>query len=167
MIESKSATYRDSFPGYMGHIPYKKEVIGMTVGATNDHIKNILTTEPNKEEILKPITYEDFSMYNKDYFNHNFSKDYKLEEEKIYSNTSNAADTWINGSKFKIYPQHIPNYKAHVPGIYSSNIHGVGYSKTTAIAIKGDYCKQSDLPKEERYKSTFKMYFDKPTISKG
>jgi len=167
MIENKSATYRDGFPGYMGHIPYKKETIGMTVGATNNHIKNILTVEPNKEEIMNPIKYEDFSIYNKDYFNENFCRDYKLEEDQIYSNTSKIADTWIKGSKYKIYPQHIPNYKAHVPGIYSSNIHGMGYSKSTAIAIKGDYCKKSDLPKEEKYKSTFKAYFEKPKIRSG
>src|SRR5689334_14445392 len=114
MNETKTKAYRDSFPGYMGYIPYKNEVIGMTVGATNDYIKSLLTTEPPKEEILKPIAYDDYSYYNKDYFNPNFNRDYKLEEDKVYSNSSKEADTWISGSKYKIYPQHIPGYKAHV-----------------------------------------------------
>ena len=35
----KKSLYREYFPGYMGHIPLKNEVIGMTVGATNQFIK--------------------------------------------------------------------------------------------------------------------------------
>jgi hypothetical protein len=164
MLENKTQNYRDDFPGYMGYIPYKKEVIGMTVGSTNTFIKRALTTEPPSEEILRPVRYDDYSYYNKDYFNENFSKDYKIEEENIYSNKSKDSVTWINGSKYKIYPQHIPGYKAHVPGIYSSNIHGVGYSKTTAIAVKGDYPKQADVTNEERFKSTVNLSYKKPKM---
>ena len=36
----KKSLYREYFPGYMGHIPLKNEVIGMTVGATNNYIKS-------------------------------------------------------------------------------------------------------------------------------
>ena len=150
MNESKTTHYRDNFPGYMGHIPYKNEVIGMTVGATNGFIRTLLTTEPPKNDILRPIAYDDYSHYNKDYFNDNFSKDYKLEEDKVYSNQSKEADTWVAGSKYKIYPQHIPGYKAHVPGIYSSNIHGMGYSKATAVAVKGEYCNKADMYSDHR-----------------
>ena len=100
--------YREYFPGYMGHIPLKNEVMGMTVGATNDHIKKILTKEPPHEDQLVPSPETDFAFYKKNYFNDNFSKDYKLEDEKIFSNRSAEAKTWINGSKFNIYPQHIP-----------------------------------------------------------
>jgi hypothetical protein len=100
--------YREYFPGYLGHIPLKNETIGMTVGATNEHIKKILTKEPPQEDQLVPSPTTDYTFYNKNYFNDNFSKDYKLEEDKIYSNRSAEAKTWIAGSKFKIYPQHIP-----------------------------------------------------------
>lgn len=164
MLENKTSIYRDNFPGYMGHIPLKKEVIGMTVGSTNNFIKKVLTTEPPKEEIMRPIKYDDYSYYNKDYFNDNFYRDYKLEEDQIHSNKSKEAETWVAGSKYKIYPQHIPGYKAHVPGIYSSNIHGLGYSKSTAIAIKGDYAKTADIPNQERFKSMTNLYFNKPKI---
>jgi hypothetical protein len=159
MLENKSSVYRDNFPGYMGHIPYKKEVIGMTVGSTNDHIKQLLTTEPPKDQNLHSIKYDDYSYYNKDYFNQNFCRDYKLEEDAINSNKSRDAETWVAGSKYKIFPQHIPGYKSHVPGIKSSNIHGMGYSKTTAIAIKQDYVKSADVPSEERFKSTNTLYY--------
>ncbi len=100
--------YREYFPGYMGHIPLKNEVMGMTVGATNEHIKKILTKEPPHEDQLIPSPETDFAFYKKNYFNENFSKEYKLEDEKIFSNRSAEAKTWINGSKFNIYPQHIP-----------------------------------------------------------
>ena len=56
--------------------------------------------------------------------------------------------------KYKIYPQHIPNVQCHVPGIYSSNIYGLGYSKSTAVSIKGDYSKEQNCTNEERFKST-------------
>jgi hypothetical protein len=164
MIENKTSTYRENFPGYMGHIPYKNEVIGKTVGSCNDHIKMLLTTEPPKEEIIRPIAYDDYSHYHRDYFNENFSKEYKLEEDRVYSNKSKEADTWINGSKYKIYPQHIPGLQSHVPGIYSSNIHGMGYSKSTAIAIKGEYCKTADVPSKERYKSSTGSSFTNPRV---
>lgn len=165
MNEKKSKQYREDFPHYSGHIPYKKnEVIGMTVGATNDYIKQILSKEPVKEEVLVPLTYDDYSYYNKDYFNDTFSRDYKLEEEKVYSNQSKDAETWIGSSKYKIYPQFIPGYKAHVPGLYSGNIIGMGYSKSTAVAIKGDYCKGFNSNPDDKYKTCNSMYFSKPKL---
>ena len=36
------------------------------------------------------------------------AKEYKLEEDQAFSNRSKLAKTWINGSKYQIYPQHIP-----------------------------------------------------------
>ena len=162
MLDKKSINFRDDFPGYMGYIPFKKEIIGRTVGSTNDQIRNACTTEPIKEESLRPVTYDDYTHYNKDYFNDNFSREYNLEEAKVFSNNSKDARTWENGSKYKIYPQHIPGYKAHVPGVYSSNIHGMGYSKATAIAIKGDYAKTVDIENCERFKSSNNFYFKKP-----
>ena len=164
MLENKQLSFREDFPGYMGYIPYKKEVIGMTVGSTNEYIKRAYTTEPSKEESLMPVKYEDYTYYNKDYFNDNFCRDYKLEEDNIFSNNSRGASTWINGSKYKIFPQHIPGYKAHVPGIYSSNIHGMGYSKTTSIAVKGEYPKTADVTNQERYKSSNNINYKKPKI---
>ncbi len=160
-METKTL-YREYFPGYMGHIPFKNEVIGMTVGATNNHIKSNLTREPEYEQKLVPSTQDDYSYYNRAYFNEQVAKDYKLEEDKVYSNRSKDANTWISGNKFKIYPQHIPGYKAHIPGMYSSNLFGISYAKATAVAVKGEYCKKADLPPEERYLSTTKKYYDKP-----
>lgn len=162
-MEAKTI-YREYFPGYMGHIPYKNEVIGMTVGATNEHIRSYLTREPDYEQKLVPSTQSDYSYYNKGYFNENMAKDYNLEEDKVYSNKSKDAKTWISGSKFKIYPQHIPGYKAHIPGMYSSNIFGMSYSKASSVAVKGDYCKTADLPSNERYRTMTKMYYDKPKM---
>ena len=100
--------YREYFPGYMGHIPLKNDVIGLTVGATNDAIKKTLTKEPPHEEQLVPAPDKVYNYYHKTYFIENFSKEYILEEEKVFSNQSKNAKTWISGSKFNIYPQHIP-----------------------------------------------------------
>jgi hypothetical protein len=161
-METNKIVCRENFPGYSGHIPLKFEVVGMTIGGTNNHIQKVANGEPPYEQTIKNIPYDDYSTYNKDYFNYDFSKEYKLEEDKIYSNKSKEADTWIGGSKYKIYPQHIPGYKSHVPGIYSSNIHGMGYSKSTAIAIKGEYPKGIDVTPEEKYKSTTNLYYSKP-----
>lgn len=164
-MKADNSNYREDFPHYSGHIPYKKnEVIGMTVGATNNYIKSILSKEPIKEEIIVPITYDDYSYYNKDYFNDTFSRDYKLDEDIVYSNKSKDAETWLGSSKYKIYPQHIPGYKAHVPGVISGNIIGNSYSKSTAKAIKGDFIKDYNLKKDERYKTSNKIDFNAPTL---
>ena len=53
----KKNLYREYFPGYMGHIPFKYEVIGMTVGATNNYIKS------NTIQI-KSIPHFQFVIYN-------------------------------------------------------------------------------------------------------
>jgi len=162
-METKTI-YREYFPGYMGHIPMKNEVIGMTVGATNDYIKSYLTREPEFEQKMFPSTQNDYSYYNKGYFNENFSKEYKLEEDKIFSNRSKLAKTWISGSKYQIYPQHIPGYTAHIPGIVSSNLIGMNFAKTSAVAIKGDYHKNSDIPSDDRYTTQFKKEFVLPIV---
>ena len=41
----KKSIYREHFPGYMGHIPYKYSIIGKTVGSTNETIKELLDLE--------------------------------------------------------------------------------------------------------------------------
>jgi len=107
-METKTI-YREFFPGYMGHIPMKNEVIGLTVGATNENIKTYMEREPIYSDKLVPSTLPDYSNFNKDYFTNNtLSKEYKLEEDQAFSNRSKLAKTWINGSKYQIYPQHIP-----------------------------------------------------------
>ena len=161
-MSAKTSNFREDFPGYQGHIPYKFGVIGQTVGATNETIKHLLTTEPPKTTLLKPADCTDFSQYNRDYYCDNFCRDYPLEEDKIFSNKSKDAETWVSGDKYKIYPQHIPGVKCHVPGIYSSNIYGKGYSKATAISIKGDYNKLQDCSNEERFKSSNMENYTKP-----
>ena len=45
----KKSNFREDFPGYQGHIPYKYSIIGKTVGSTNETIKELLSTEPPKE----------------------------------------------------------------------------------------------------------------------
>ena len=153
-ITEKKSNYREDYPGYQGFIPYKYSIIGKTVGSTNEAIKSLLTDEPPKDISLKPGQNKDFSHYNRDYYTDNFDRSYPLEEEKIYSNKSKESKTWLNGDKYKIYPQHIPNLQTHVPGIYSSNIYGMGFSKASAIAIKKDYNKEADCSNNERYKTT-------------
>ena len=162
--DEKKSIFREDFPGYEGHIPYKYSIIGKTIGATNDTIKDILTTEPPKDTSLLPTKSSDFSLYNKDYYNTDFNRDYPLEEEKIFSNKSKDAQSWISGDKYKIYPQHIPGNQTYIPGIYPSNIHGMNYAKATAKAIKGDYNKDADLPNEERFKSSNMENFGRPKI---
>lgn len=158
----KKSNFREDFPGYQGHIPYKYSIIGKTVGSTNETIKELLSTEPPKETSLKPGECTDFSHYNRDYYCDNFDRNYPLEEDKIFSNKSKDAQTWIAGDKYKIYPQHIPNVQCHVPGIYSSNIYGLGYSKSTAVSIKGDYNKEQNCTNEERFTSTNQKIYTKP-----
>jgi len=40
----------------------------------------------------------------------------------------------------------------------------MSYAKSTAVSIKGEYCKKSDLPSSDRYQTVTKMYFDKPKV---
>jgi hypothetical protein len=158
----KQSNYREDFPGYQGHVPYKYSIIGKTVGATNETIKELLSTEPPKETFLQPGEKKDFSYYDRDYYCDNFNRDYPLEEDKIFSNKSKEAETWISGDKYKIYPQHIPGVNVHVPGIYSSNIYGLPFSKATAVSIKGDYNKEQNCSDKERFTSTAAETFKKP-----
>jgi len=165
----KKGLYREYYPGYMGHIPYKYEVIGMTVGATNNHIKSLLTKEPDYEQTFVPSTKLDYTYYNKDYFSDTMAKNYPLEEDKIFSNRSKEARTWICGNKHVLYPEHVPGYTGHVTGIETttkkgSNIFGTSYAKASSIAVKGDYCNKTDLPIDERYTSEMKDRFKKPKI---
>ena len=160
----RKSNYREDYPGYQGFIPYKYSIIGKNVGATNEAIKSLLTDEPPKETLVKPGEIKDFSHYNRDYYCDNFDRSYPLEEEKIFSNKSKDAKTWISSDKYKIYPQHIPNVQTHVPGIYSSNIYGMGFSKASAIAIKKDYNKDTDCTNEERYKTTNQTIYTKPKL---
>jgi len=106
-METKSI-YRELYPGYMGHIPMKNEVIGLTVGSTNEFIKGYMGREPNYTDRLIPSVLNDYSTFNKNYFNNTLSREYPLEEESSFSNRSKDSKTWINGSKFQIYPQHVP-----------------------------------------------------------
>ena len=163
-ITEKKSNYREDYPGYQGFIPYKYSIIGKTVGSTNEAIKSLLTDEPPKDISLKPGQNKDFSHYNRDYYTDNFDRSYPLEEEKIYSNKSKESKTWLAGDKYKIYPQHIPNLQTHVPGIYSSNIYGMGFSKASAIAIKGDYNKEQDCSNNERYKTTNQITYKMPKM---
>ena len=158
----KKSILREDFPGYQGHIPYKFSIIGKTVGATNETIKDLLTTEPPKSTLLRPSDQTDFSHYDRDYYCDTFYRGYPLEEDKIFSNRSKEAQTWIVGDKYKIYPQHIPGVVCHVPGIYSSNIYVLPYSKTTAVSIKGDYNKNPDCTDKERFTSTNMITYTKP-----
>ncbi len=165
----KKGYYREFYPGYMGHIPYKYEVIGMTVGATNSHIKSLLRKEPDYEKTFVPSNRTDYTYYNKDYFSPTMSKNYPLEEDKIYSNKSKDARTWICGNKHVLYPEHIPGYTGHITGIESnlkkgSNIYGTSYSKASSVAIKGAFCNMIDLPVPERYTSEMKERFQKPRM---
>ena len=107
-METKLKNYRIDFPSYMGFIPFKKEIIGQTIGATNNTIKSMLSHEPPSEEIIIPVQQYDFTQYHKDYYTDKFYKGYPLEEDNITSNNSRDAKTWVGGSKFEIYPQHIP-----------------------------------------------------------
>ena len=160
----KKNMYREYFPGYCGHIPYKYEVIGKTVGATNYHIKSLLTKEPDYSQTYIPSINKDYTYYKKDYFNSDFAKGYELEEDKIFGMRSKEARTWINGNKHQLYPEHIPGYTGHLTGIEPAGkkgcpIFGASYAKSSAISIKGNYNKEIDVPPEDRYLSVQKKKF--------
>ena len=165
----KKNMYREYFPGYCGHIPYKYEVIGKTVGATNYHIKSLLTKEPDYSQTYIPSINKDYTYYKKDYFNSDFAKGYELEEDKIFGMRSKEARTWINGNKHQLYPEHIPGYTGHLTGIEPAGkkgcpIFGSSYAKSTAISIKGNYNKDIDVPPEDRYLSVQKKNFVVPQM---
>ena len=169
MSVEKKNMYRENFPGYMGHIPYKYEVVGRTVGATNNFIKSFLFKEPDFDQTFIPTQNKDYTYYKKDYFNGNFSKQYELEEDKIYSMRSKEARTWIDGSKHVLYPEHIPGYGGKLSGIEpagkkGSPIFGTSYAKATALAIKGDYNKDADIPPSERFLSIQKASYTIPQM---
>ncbi|MCQ2818028.1 MAG: hypothetical protein MJ252_12250 [archaeon] len=161
-MSQNTSNYREDFPGYQGFIPYKRSIIGKTVGGTNETIKSLLTAELPKEQYLVPAKSSDFSEYNRDYFCDTFPRDYLLEEDEIYSNKSKNAETWVSGSKYKIYPQHIPGVETYVPGIKSSNIHGMSFSKASAISIKGNYTKKQDSDKDNIYVTTSMDSYKRP-----
>ena len=161
--------YREDFPGYSGHIPYRYEVIGKTVGATNYHIKSLLTKEPDYSQTYIPSINKDYTYYKKDYFNDDFAKGYELEEDKIYGMRSKEARTWIDGYKHQLYPEHIPGYTGKLTGIEPEGkkgcpIFGTSYSKASAISIKGNYNKEIDLPPKERYLSTQRFNYVVPQM---
>ncbi|MCQ2819623.1 MAG: hypothetical protein MJ252_20355 [archaeon] len=138
----KKSIYRENFPGYMGHIPYKYEVVGRTVGSSNAYIKSLLNKEPDYSQTFVPSVNQDYTMYNRRYFTDSTSKTYPLEEDKIFSNRSKEGTTWICGAKHQIRPQHIPGYTGHVRGVNieqsekGSPLFGMSYAKATSIAIK-------------------------------
>ena len=161
--------YREYFPGYCGHIPFKYEVIGKTVGATNYHIKSLLTKEPDYSQTYIPSINKDYTYYKKDYFNSDFAKGYELEEDKIFGMRSKEARTWINGNKHQLYPEHIPGYTGKLTGIEPAGkkgcpIFGQSYAKSSAISIKGNYNKDIDVPPEDRYLSVQKKNFVVPQM---
>ena len=65
----KKNIYREYYRGYGGHIPYKLWVFGMTVDATNNYIKSLLTKEPDYSSTFIPSIKNDYTYYKKDYFN--------------------------------------------------------------------------------------------------
>ena len=161
--------YREYFPGYCGHIPFKYEVIGKTVGATNYHIKSLLTKEPDYSQTYIPSINKDYTYYKKDYFNSDFAKGYELEEDKIFGMRSKEARTWIDGNKHQLYPEHIPGYTGKLTGIEPAGkkgcpIFGQSYAKSSAISIKGNYNKDIDVPPEDRYLSVQKKNFVVPQM---
>lgn len=164
----KKSIYREHFPGYMGHIPYKYEVVGRTVGSTNDHIKSLLNKEPDYSQTFIRSTKSDYTMYDKLYFNEATSKKYPLEEDKIYSNRSKEATTWICGPKHQIRPQHIPGYTGHVRGVNielsekGNPLFGVSYAKATSISIKDNSVESPYINK--LYVSEMKDKFVRPKI---
>lgn len=161
--------YREYFRGYGGHIPFKYEVFGKTVNETNRIIKEKLMKEPDYSQTYKPAINKDYTYYQNDYFNENFAKNYDLEEDQIYGMRSKQARTWIDGHKHQLYPEHIPGYTGKITGIEpsgkkGSNIIGSSYAKNTAVAIKGTYNKDIDIPIKERYTSTQKDSYTVPKM---
>ncbi|MCQ2819669.1 MAG: hypothetical protein MJ252_20585 [archaeon] len=150
----KKSIYREHFPGYMGHIPYKYEVVGRTVGSSNAYIKSLLNKEPDYSQTFVPSVNQDYTMYNRKYFTDSTSKKYPLEEDKIFSNRSKEATTWICGAKHQIRPQHIPGYTGHVRGVNieqsekGSPLFGMSYAKATSVAIKDN---SPDVPLKKNF----------------
>lgn len=52
-----------------------------------------------------------------------------------------------------LYPQHVPGYTGHIPGIVAENLFSKSYGKTSTKALKGTHVKGADVPPQKRYKS--------------
>lgn len=136
---------KEYLPGYTGHIPKKMGTCGITTGEIN---RRLVTKEKNNEipEDVKVNIYTT-------------AKDMKLNSDKDelkYGANSKNAPTWIGGTTQGIYPQHIPGYDGHVPGIHSENMFGESFAKITKKAILGEEPKGCDLSVENRYLSYYK-----------
>lgn len=45
-----------------------------------------------------------------------------------------------------LYPQHVPGYTGHIPGIVAENLFSKSYGKTSTKALKGTHVKGADVP---------------------
>ena len=113
----KQSLFREYFPGYMGHIPYKSEVIGMTVGATNNHIKSLLTKEPDYKAQLEPIPDEDYTYYNRRYFTKDISK--TISMQVFFSTDKTRCDYFIYSDYFERGLKYFMYYISYNYSIYS------------------------------------------------
>eukprot|EP00829_Urostomides_striatus_P007445 TRINITY_DN1835_c0_g1_i4.p1 TRINITY_DN1835_c0_g1~~TRINITY_DN1835_c0_g1_i4.p1 ORF type:complete len:296 (+),score=66.01 TRINITY_DN1835_c0_g1_i4:1-888(+) len=156
---------KEYLPGYTGHIPKKMGTCGITTGEIN---RRLVTKEKNNDvpEDTKVNIYMT-------------AKEMKLDSDKDelkYGANSKNAPTWIGGTTQGIYPQHIPGYDGHVPGIHSENMFGESFAKITKKAILGEEPKGTDLSVENRYVSYYKgshnekqnrRFFEDPTLLKS
>ena len=151
----------DYLPGYTGHIPYKKEIYGCTMGDINRIVMGKGTTKQSNFEVdmanghmtpFPPPQSQDPSVLATTGHAHQHRTLYsrpppKNEEHlsKQYGNFSRNGSNWIGGPTANAKAQHVPGYQGYVPSIKAENLYAHTFGKATAIAINKDYPKDPGI----------------------
>jgi len=171
---------KDYLPGYTGHIPYRKEIYGCTIGDIN----KIVSGKPTQK-----VTNFDVDEYRGAMHEHYMSQQvlpttgqsimntgaqapppfgqrtlYSNPPPKDvdtlniqYTNVSNKGENWIGGPINNVTAHQMPGYQGYIPSIKAENLYGNTYGKTTAISINKEYPKDPGVGKPplgvDRYKT--------------
>jgi hypothetical protein len=140
---------KEIIPGYTGHIPFKQDTFAITAGIVN------------KQLVAKTDTLSAGTSNERKYFNEEANNINEKGADRLkLGNRSSYGPTWIGGPTHMLYAQHVPGYQGYVSGIYSENLFGKSYAKTTQKAIKQNYPKGFDINPEAKYKSYYESAFN-------
>jgi Protein of unknown function (DUF2475) len=151
----------DYLPGYTGHIPYKKEIYGCTMGDINkivmgkttskvsnfevDHANGYMSSMPTKHDPSQLATTGNAHATRTLYSKPPLKDEHGLQKQ--YGNFSRKGDNWIGGPTANAKAQHVPGYQGYVPSIKAENLYAHTYGKATAIAINKDYPRDPGIGK--------------------
>ena len=126
-------TKKEYLPGYTGHVPKRKIVIGCTDGEINRQLMN----RSNKFTNFTADNLIGREKPGRSFYNALPETDPR-HEQALLGNKSKYEHTWIGGHTQNIKPQHIPGYQGHIPGMVAENMYAKTYGRTTASAILKD-----------------------------